>query len=147
MRTAASWMVCFALSLSAGYANAQSTLGELLDKGAKKMSREEWQAQLPVTYGGLDFTERVNFKFEYKADGKFSGNATGTHGQGTSGSVGTWTMDETGKQCIDERLISWNMTWDECYFVYKLDAKYFSAQSDSDRSSKAMPRTFSSAKP
>lgn len=125
---------------------AQNTLGELLDKGATKISKEAWLAQLPVAFGGIDFTERVDFKFEFKSNGKFIGYANSTQGKGSSGSFGTWTMEESGKQCIDERLSAWNMKWEECYFVYKLDDRYFSTQSDSNRDSRALIRTISSSK-
>jgi hypothetical protein len=125
---------------------AQANLGELLDKGATKISKEAWLSQLPVSFGGIDFTDRVDFKFEFTSNGKFTGNANSTRGAGSSGSFGTWTMEESGKQCIDEKLTAWNMKWDECYFVYKLDNQYFSTQSDSDRGSRAMVRKMTSVK-
>jgi hypothetical protein len=136
----------FIAAMFAGAACCQTTLGELADKGAVKVTRDIWQSLLPVSFGGLDFTGRVNFQFEFKGNGKFSGSATSTSGNGTSGSFGTWTMDETGKQCIDEKLTTWNIKWQECYFLYKLQDQYFAVESDADRNTRALTRTVTSAK-
>jgi hypothetical protein len=88
-------MVAVTAVVVAGSACAQSTLGELLDKGAAKISKENWQSQLPSSLGGIDFTERVDFSFTFKADGTFSGSAASLRGHGTSGS--RWHMDDGPK--------------------------------------------------
>jgi hypothetical protein len=139
-------IIGFVAGVFAGQAYPQSNLGELLDKGATKVTKETWKSMLPVKFGGIDFTGRVDFEFTFTDDGKFNGRAYLTRGNGSSGSYGTWTMEESGKQCIDETLPNWSMTWQECWCVYALDGKYYSTQNDSDRSAKALARTLISTK-
>lgn len=144
MRKSAIPSVFVLLAIWVSNAWSQETLGALLDAGATKLTGDAWRAQLPITFGGIDFTGGVDFTFTYKADGSFSGNAVGTHGEGSSGSFGKWTMDGNGRHCIDETLSAWNMRWDECFYVYKIGDRYFATQNDSDRSARAMQRRFKS---
>ena len=86
---------------------AQNTLGELLDVGGKKLSKEGVTAAL----GGAHVTGASKLggqlDYVYKADGTFSGNATNSQGRG-SGVFGTWTVDDSGKLCADYTLTGVN---------------------------------------
>lgn len=125
---------------------AQTNLGELLDMGAVKMGKEEWLSKLPASYSGISFSGKVKFRFDFEANGKFSGFVESTQGTASTGSFGTWTMDDNGKKCIDEKLTSWNMTWNECYYTFKLGDRIFASPSDIDRSAQIMARTISPMK-
>jgi hypothetical protein len=131
----------------AGSAYAQSTLGEILDGGAKKITKEEWMAMLPVKTtdfwpGSVGETELT-----YKPDGSIFGNAYHYASGSSSPATGTWTVDDSGKVCIAQRNTgSGFQSWEECSIRYQLGDKYFRivtsatrgriAGSDSDRSTK-----------
>ena len=104
---------------------AQSTLGEAINMGAKKVLKEEFLSLLPATMSGISSTGKTRFELKQKADGSFSGWVTTVQGNASTGSFGTWSMDENGKRCVDETLSSWSMNWKECNFLFKVSGRYF----------------------
>jgi hypothetical protein len=120
---------------------AQNTLGELIDAGGKKLSKEQVVTALsgaqvagPTTGGGQR-------EVVFKADGSYSGNVETTAKQGF-GVVGTWTVDDGGKLCTEGHQSGKRATREggcNYYFVH-LD-QYYVTPSDSDRSSPVLKRT------
>lgn len=127
---------------------AQSTFGEAMDMGAKKVTKEEWLAMLPVTITGISSSGRLDLNLTFKADGTFSGNVTSREGHGSSGSYGTWTMNDNGERCLDETLSSWNMKYKGCNFTFKVGDKYFAVPSgiETDRDTKIRLQTYTSVR-
>jgi hypothetical protein len=117
-------------------AYGQTTLGELLDKGGKKLLKTEFVAMLPASLSGVWPDGKGEADVMFKPDGTFSGSARHYSSNSTSGSYGTWDMDENGKSCIVEKLPGWNTTHKGCTFRFLLGDQLFSSPSDSDRNAK-----------
>lgn len=113
-----------------------STLGEWLDKGARRASKAEL---LPRFVGKrLPMVTPAGLKSDlaYKADGTFEGTMQllkGPNSGATSRNVGTWTMDDSGKFCMNEDLIDWKRKVSKCYFIYLADDQIVVSTSDADR--------------
>src|SRR5471030_1071823 len=104
-------LVAVSLSVMVSYAQAQNTVGELLDAGATKATKDQMVAAVAGTkITGPTSSGKADINIDFKADGTFSGYVTSRQaGVGTSGSVGKWTVDANGKLCMDEYLSAWNM--------------------------------------
>ena len=126
--------------LSMGTAHAQSNLGELLDQGGSKVTKDQWVALLPATVSGITTSGKAEFKLTFKPDGTFSGTSASLQGYGSSGNYGTWKMDSNGEQCFDENFPGWNLKLNTCGFLYKLGNQYFRSNSDSDKTSPIFKR-------
>ncbi|MBI2768492.1 MAG: hypothetical protein HYX47_02615 [Burkholderiales bacterium] len=115
----------------AGAAQAQSTLGDLLDKGASKLTAAEAQSLGPlgVTRQGVDSDAIMTLR----ADGTVVGTVVNKQGFGASDAQGTWTVDAGGKRCVDVRLPAFNMNWSQCGYTYRLGGQLYGVASDSDR--------------
>lgn len=124
----------------AGSAAGQTTLGEILDKGAKKLSHGDFVAMLPATSFVVFPSGSGEAEVVYKADGTFSGSARHYGSGTTSGSYGTWKVDESGKFCVDENLPGWSKTYQDCNFRFKVGDELFDSPSDSDRNAKLNKR-------
>lgn len=115
-------------------AHSQSTLGELLDSGGKKMTKEQLAGPLGGTKfnGGLA-SGRATLNIELKTDGTISGSIAA---QGrTTGTTGQWAVDDAGKTCLDIRMTSWNLSDRGCVFYYSLgEATYRTLNESEDRS-------------
>jgi hypothetical protein len=125
----------------AGLTRAQSTLGEILDRGATKISKDEWLAKLPVTT--TDFWpagRRGETQFRYSPDGTLVGTLF-DYASGTStDAAGTWTVDDAGKVCTSHRNLApppgWRAGAEECSIRYQLGDKTFRIVSEPERSAK-----------
>jgi hypothetical protein len=109
-----------------GSALAQSTLGELVAAGAKKLPKQDLVSALsdakvtgPTLNGG-------RISMQYKADGTFSGNGTGPQG-GAWGIFGTWAVDAEGTLCGEYQITSALQKNKSCGAFYVKDDKYYYA--------------------
>jgi hypothetical protein len=142
-----------ALLLWAPLAVAQSNLGELLDAGAKRLSAEEFRAELvqrilvgPTASGG-------SLEVLYTVNGVIAGTGTGSIGgpAGASHPVapisGEWTIDDAGRVCTSMRIVAnigpgGGITLpSRCEFWFKYAEQYFFSVSDSDRRARVLSRT------
>ena len=130
----------------------QVTLGALLDAGGKPVSIAQFNNELvqrviagPTSTGG-------RLEVMYTGDGRLQG--VGTPANITSAMVpwspigGDWTTDEKGRICTSMRLGggasgtgSPVLLPMRCQYWFKLGARYFFADSDTDRSAKVLART------
>ena len=116
-------------------AQEPSNLGELLDKGAKRLDAAELKALISgstskgTTYGG-----RLDMETSYAADGSAAGRFWGGHPEMPPFYKGTWSVNEQGQLCIDylanERSIG---RMKGCGWWYSLNNVYYIAASE-DRS-------------
>jgi hypothetical protein len=118
---------------------AQSNIGELLDKGGKKVIKADFDALLPL---------RVKYKWPqgggdgdlvYAADGTLQGTESHWRSRSDSPTTGTWTFDDNGRWCIKKSLIAWNTTTDLCWYLFQAGDRYFMSQADIDRSARIAP--------
>jgi hypothetical protein len=121
-----------ALLLAAGAAQAQSTLGQLLDQGATKLTGAEVQAMGDVRI--LRQAVDADAYMTMRADGTVVGMVHNKQGEGSSEAVGTWAVDASGRRCIDVELPAFRMNFKQCGYTYRLGADIFFAPSDADRS-------------
>ena len=128
------WMNSLAavVLFSCAAAQAQSSLGQILDEGAVKLSPEEVQA-----LGDIRFVRKAVDADAYmtlRADGTVVGMVHNKQGHGSSEAVGTWRLDGSGKRCADVDLPAFRMQMQQCGYTYHLGREIFFAPSDSDRS-------------
>jgi len=115
-----------------GTALAQNSLGELLDGGGKKLSKDAVKSALGGAQVSGKSVTGASTEYVYKPDGSFSGNLQNSDGW-KSGAVGTWSVDDGGKLCSEWILTSNSKRFKGCGFLYaKADELYY-VESDSDR--------------
>ncbi|MCC2674263.1 MAG: hypothetical protein K0R58_1210 [Ramlibacter sp.] len=117
--------------LAANGVQAQSTLGELLDQGARKLSAAEVQA-----LGDIRIVRQAPDADAYmalRADGTVVGMVHNKQGEGSSEAVGTWRIDASGRRCADVSLPAFRMTMQQCGYTFQLGRDIFFAPSDADR--------------
>lgn len=142
MKIGRAWnSACFLFSLLAfaNVAQAQETVGEILDAGWKKLPKVELVPLLSgASMSGESFTVKGNsIHFDYSADGTVSGYSLNPMGQ-KSNSAGTWKVDDSGKFCRDMTRQN-GQRWGDCRFFFKRDEVYFAAETD-NRSAKVEKR-------
>jgi hypothetical protein len=133
--------------------SAQTTLGALLDAGAKSLSPEEFKQQLvqrmivgPTPAGG---TLEVMYTTNGVIQGDSRSRIVPAAIEGPWSSVnGEWKVDEQ-RICTSMRIgggatsSAWGSVYlpFRCQYWYKLGDKYFFSDSDTDRSAKVLERT------
>lgn len=127
--------VVIALGLVANLASAQSNLGELLDKGAKKMLKEDYAAMAPFRVQYLWPQGGGEGDLVYKADGTLAGTEYHWPSSSQSPAVGSWTVDDGGKWCIKKTMAAWKANTDVCWYSFRLGDDFFGGLSD-DRTAK-----------
>ena len=137
-------LVAIFAGLGSNTAFAQSTLGELLDAGAVKLSKQE---VLATVTGANVSGPRAGGTTEadYKADGTYSGSyegAPGARGAAKGGGFfGKWTVDDSGKLCTEGSGGSGKPTASCAYYFRSGEQLYAAFGSDSDRSAVVTKRT------
>lgn len=126
-------VILFAAAIGcAGVAQAQTTLGALLDQGARKLTATEAGRLAPL--GVVRQVADSDTVVMIYPNGTVVGSVTNKQGHGSSEARGTWTMDTNGRRCVDVDLPGFNMKWKQCAYTYRLGEQLFAAASDSDRS-------------
>jgi hypothetical protein len=127
------------VGLSSTTALAQNTVGEMLDAGGKKLSKEEVVAAMvganisgPTMTGG-------QLQLDYKADGTFAGNIQEPQG-GNGGMFGTWTVDDSGLLCAQYTITMGNQQGKSCVLFFRQADQYYVAFTD-DRGARLLKRT------
>jgi hypothetical protein len=132
------------------FAVGQTTLGALLDAGAKPVTVAQFNEEVvqrliggPTPTGGM-------LEVMYTADGRLQGTGTQTANVSSMppwGAIaGDWSSDEQGRICTSMRVGVSNagtsvMLPKRCQYWFKLGTKYYFADSDTDRSAKVLSRT------
>jgi hypothetical protein len=92
------------VAFGATLANAEefANLGELLDKGAKRLDAAELKALLTgATARGTTFGGKLDVETTFESDGKASGRTWGGYPDVSPFYRGTWTINEKGQICVD----------------------------------------------
>ena len=127
------------LGVTGTAAFAQNSLGELLDGGAKKLSKDSVNSTLSGARVSGKSVSGADTEYDYKADGHFSGNLNTSDGW-RSGAVGTWTVDESGKLCSEWTLTANSKRFNGCGFLYANADQLYYVESDTDKSAKIYKR-------
>lgn len=132
------------LALCAGAARAQSALGEIQDKGARKLGKDEVVRLLRgATVRGIN-ASGSEISIDYKADWTIIGAVLPDRSKGSgaaSGIYGTWVVEDSGRLCVDATKVIENQTQQACGFYFKLGNQYFVSPSDSDGKARLLKRT------
>jgi hypothetical protein len=122
----------------AGNALAQTNLGEVLDKGARPLTKDAVQSLVNgAVYSGT-FGNGIQFEMTLKTDGSISGS--GRSG-GESGAItGNWLVSDKGQLCT--KLWNQGQSSDVCIYIYKVGDDTYTSQSDSNRGATAFKRGF-----
>jgi hypothetical protein len=118
---------------------AQSSLGDLLDGGAKKLSKDAVKSTLGGAHVSGKSVTGADTEYDYKPDGYFSGNLMAAD-RTYFGVVGTWTVDESGKLCGEWTLTQNSKRFSGCGFLYAKGDQLYYVESDSDKSAKIYKR-------
>jgi len=121
----------------------QTTLGALLDAGARKLTPEEFRTELTQRLLVGPTGASLGIEVMYTSEGRITGMSTQTYGPGGTLN-GDWRTDNEGRVCssmqIDSsRMANYNLA-PRCQFWFKLGDTYYVADSDSDRYMKILPR-------
>ena len=131
-RVAASCAVLIALN--SAFALAQSSLGELIDMGGKKLSKEEVVAALSGANVSGEARDGALFQSDYKADGTYAGSIVAAQTKRNGSTYGKWTVADTGKVCVDGSIRLYEVSPQKgCAFYFKNGDQYYISPSDSDR--------------
>jgi hypothetical protein len=118
---------------------AQNSLGDLVDGGAKKLSKDAVKSTLGGAHVSGKAVSGADTEYDYKADGYFSGNLKDARGW-SSGAVGNWTVDESGKLCSEWTLTANSKRLSGCGFLYAKGDELYYVESDSDKTAKIYKR-------
>ena len=147
MRTA-QWAACVAAMALSHDGCAQSTLGALLEAGAKPLPPAQFKEEVvqraitgPTLTGG-------QLQLFYATNGTIAGEGL-MRAQTTTPPAslyGEWKTDELGRVCTSMRLSGTASTPpvqfpQRCQYWFKLGNEYYFADSDTDRSAKVLKRT------
>lgn len=125
-------------SVSCSAAQAQSTLGEILDKGAHQLGREELRNTLSgATFFSTGASGRIDVSVS--ADGRVGGNVQGP--AYSTNFIGTWRITDDEKFCFAYTPNSVGATQrTSCAYYFQLGDEYFVSQSKSDPAAPVTPR-------
>ena len=132
------WLVLSSLGASA---QEPRTVGQLLDRGGKQLTREEVAEILSgAMVSGIQFDRpEVTFQNLFKPDGTVRGNATNRNVRfGEVTLEGTWAVDDQGRLCTDLRN-SQGTRLQFCTAYFLLDGAYHGAKT-ADRSAEVYRR-------
>jgi hypothetical protein len=131
------------MGLCSTAALAQNTLGELLDAGGKKLSKDEVKSALSGAHVSGLSTIGGTVDYDFKADGSYSGSGQGSRGL-LWGLVGTWTVEDSGQLCTEYRLAGRSGAGGKetyCHFYFIVSDQHYLSESESDRNARILKRT------
>ena len=111
------------------FAQQPASVGDLLEKGGRKLTKEELATLL--TGAVLHRTQSgtgVGFEMTHNADGSVKGKLTLTNGQEV-GVAGKWSVTDKGQYCRDCVTTSGSRI-KGCTFIFALDNTYYESSSD-----------------
>lgn len=128
------------MALASGGVLAQSNLGEVMDKGGTKLSKQDLHALIPGALWQSTTASGIAFKIDMKADQTLVG--TGTNAKGSGPVTGSWAINDQGQLCTKTLIVNFRQTTEACVHVFKLGSDYFGSVSDRDRAAPASRRTY-----
>ena len=123
---------------TATFAQQISTVGDILNQGGRKLSKEEIQRlYMGATVSGHRWgMPEITFQNKLLPDGTVTGTAL-RNGQVVASISGRWSITNNAQTCFDLN----NNTEHNCFYYYNLSNRYYAAQSE-DKSAPAYERQF-----
>ena len=134
-------IVAIVLSLLTGtvFAQQPATVGDVLDKGGKKLTKEELSALLTgAVVSGTQAGTGAIYRNTLNPDGSVSGSAVRSDGQSV-GVFGKWTVNDQGQQCWDLSTGP-GSKFGTCAFYFLLDNVYYTSTSGDERTAALLVR-------
>jgi hypothetical protein len=130
MRT--SRLCFFVLAGAAGAAQAEATLGDLMDRGARRLDAQEIRALGDVRI--LQQAPDADAYMTLRADGSVVGMVHNKQGFGSSEAGGRWEVDAGGRRCSQVELPAFGTRVQHCGYTFQLGRELFFAASANERS-------------
>ena len=122
-------LATLAISVTPVGAQQPATVGDLIDKGGKKIAKDELSALLKgATVSGVQEGSGAKFSNTLNPDGSVKGTAVRTGGD-TFELTGKWSVNDKGQLCSD-LTPGWGRHFDSCSFFFTLGNAYYASQSD-----------------
>src|SRR5262245_58540621 len=139
-----------AMVLAPGISGAQSTLGELLDGGAKRLTPADFKRDVVQRTLVGPTNTGAPLEVMYTANGSIAG--VGGNPLDTSGSYrqnvpvsGTWAIDEIERVCTAMQIApsqgGVTVLQQRCQYWFKLGETFYISDSDTDRHAKVLRRS------
>lgn len=129
--------------LCAGFAHGQSNLGEIQEKGARKLGEREVVRLLSgSTVRGIN-AQGSEMSVDYKADGTLVGAVLPQQGKRAgqmAGIYGLWRVEKDGKFCTSTTNVAAQRNFGSCGYYFEVGGEYFIAASYSDPKAKIRKR-------
>ena len=137
IRLVASALLCLAVAACASAPKGpKTTLGDLTEKGARKLSSDEVRTLLSGSrMSGEAWASGIPFNSTMAPNGTFEG--TTARGRGFSG---VWTINADGQTCTNFRYDPLG-AGSPCVFTYELDGRYYITDRD-EPTSRVVERRF-----
>lgn len=113
--------------LVAAGAYAQSTVGELLEKGGKQRTKEEFLSSMPFQLKWEWPNRQGEEELVLYPDGKITGSGYHFQTRTTSPAEGTWKLEDDGKLCASKTFSAWNRSTSACWYSFVLDNVAFAS--------------------
>lgn len=117
-------LTALALNL-ASTAHAQSTVGELLEKGGKQLSKADMLEMMPMRYQGKWPNNQGEEELFFSEDGKITGTGYHYGSRSSSPANGQWAVEDDGKFCTPKTFVAWNSSTNLCWYIYQSGDAYF----------------------
>lgn len=108
-------------------AHAQSTVGELLEKGGKQVSKADWLESTPLRMQTKWPNGQGEEELLFSDDGKISGTGHHYGSRSDSPASGQWKVEEDGKVCTPKTFTAWNSSTNLCWYFFKLGDSFYGA--------------------
>jgi hypothetical protein len=152
MSTMRRMALAMAASLGLSPAAAQTTVGDLLDAGAKALPADKFREEVVQRMVVGPTPSRGTLEVMYTASGTITGQGTHPNSNFATPVSGQWTVDEAGRICSSMRIGEGDaghaagvpltvVLPPRCQTWFKYGNQYFIADSDSDRSARVFSRT------
>lgn len=127
MRGQFRYRLCVAVfGLSCGLsAQAQSTVGELLQSGGRQLTKTDLLEMMPARYQGRWPNSQGEEELVFSVDGKITGTGKHYASNTESPAVGTWKVEDDGKLCTPKRFTMWGTSTDLCWYLFRLGNDLF----------------------
>jgi hypothetical protein len=122
-------VVSFLAFPQAALCQQPATVGETLDKGGKKLAKEEVVKLVTgATISGTSMNSPdFRTEYTYKSDGSMSGGALRKSGPGFTSVSGKWSVNEDGQLCTD-RTTSSGRSDVYCDHYFSFGGKYYASR-------------------
>lgn len=123
------WLFAFSV---AAFAQQPATVGDLLDRGGKKLTKDELTTVLTgaTVKGTVPSNPGRQSEMTYNKDGTATGRSSGGSGVGSAyGLFGTWLINDQGQLCNRLRNM-WEDRSPPCMFYFMLGDTYYATTSD-----------------